>query len=142
MVPALSNPLHILLLQYYAGSNFRANLHDLAIAECLLKSIFSDFLIFAVADQGKHAASIGAICLFIGYLENAKHPPNKNCVSCSKHKIVWKLFGVKMMSHFQKHKIVMKVAYLDVSKFHISFKGIKSSGKLPILVKENCVSLE
>ena len=71
---------------------------------------------------------------FIGYQENAKYPPNKSCVSCSSHKIIWKLvyLGIEMTSLDQKHNIVRKVANLCVSKLCISFKDIKSSGELPI----------
>ena len=108
----------------------------MVVAEFLCKSVFGNFFIFAVSDGGKHAALIGTIRLFIGYLQNAKYPLDKNCVSCSGHKMVWKLAyrGVKMVSFIQEQKIVMKVAYLSVSKLHTSFKGIKLSGKLPILV--------
>ena len=42
--------------------------------------------------------------------------------------------SVKMTSLDQKHKIDMKVASLGVPKLPISFKGTKSSGKLPMLV--------
>ena len=36
---------------------------------------------------------------FIGYTENAKNPPNKNCVSSSKRSVVWTLayLGVKIV---------------------------------------------
>ena len=58
------------------------------------------FCIFVASGQGKHAALIGTIRFFIGYLENAKYPPDKNCMSHSSHKIVWKFayLGVKMIS--------------------------------------------
>ena len=81
---------------------------------------------------------------FIGYSENAKHPPDKNWVSCSSHKIVWKhaYLSVKMMSLDQKQKIVIEVANLSVLDSHILFKDIKLSGKLPISVKENWVSFK
>ena len=38
--------------------------------------------------------------------ENVKYPTDKNCISCSRHKIVWKLvcLGVKMTSLVHKHK--------------------------------------
>ena len=80
--------------------------------------------------------SIGAIRLFTGYPENAKYLPDKNCVSRSSHKIAWKLayLGVKMTSLDQTHKIVMKVANIDVSKLRFSLKDIKSPRKLPISV--------
>ena len=92
------------------------------VAEFLRKSIFGDFQIFVVSGQEKHAASIGIICFFKGYPENAKYSPDKTCMSCSSHKIVWKLvyLGGKMMSLDQTHKIVMKVANLGVSKLHRS----------------------
>ena len=52
-----------------------------------------------------------------------------------RHKIVKKLadLSVKMtiLDH-QKDKIIMKVAHLGVTKLHISFKDIKSPGRLPI----------
>ena len=91
---------------------------------------------FVASGQGKHAASIDNICFFIGYLENAKYPSNKNCVSCLSHKITEKLanLGVKMTLLDQKDKIVMKVANIGVSKLCLSLKDIKSSGELPILV--------
>ena len=71
---------------------------------------------------------------FIGYQENEKYSPDKNCVFCSSHKIILKLayHAVKMTSLDKKHKIVMKVASLGVSKLRISFTDVKSSGKLPI----------
>ena len=68
---------------------------------------------------------------FIGYPENAKYPPDKKNVYLVQ---VTKLSGklafpsVKIMSLNQKHKIVMKVANIVVSKLHISLKNIKSSG--------------
>ena len=73
---------------------------------------------------------------FMRFPENAKYPPDENCLSCSSHKIMWKLvcLGVKMMSLDQKHKIIMKVANRSVSNLCISFKDIKSSGKLPVSV--------
>ena len=73
---------------------------------------------------------------FKGYLESAKYPLNKNYVSCSSRKIIVRLayLSVKIMSLNEKHKIVMKVASLSVSVLRISFKEIKSSGKLPVLV--------
>ena len=49
---------------------------------------FGDFRIWVVSDQGKCAVSIGTIRLFIRYPENAKYPPDRNGVSCSRHKIV------------------------------------------------------
>ena len=50
--------------------------------------------------------------LFTGYPENAKYPPDNNCISCSRHKIVWKLayLGVRITLLFLKHKIVRKVS--------------------------------
>ena len=79
---------------------------------------------------------------FIGYPENAKCPPDKNCVSCSRHKISQKLayLSVKMMLLIQEHKFVRKVADLSVWELHISFKGIGLSGKFPISVYQNCIS--
>ena len=75
-------------------------------------------IFFFFSDQGRPAALTSTIRLFIGYLENAKYPPDKNCVSCSRHKIVGKLayLGVKMTSLVQEHKNVVKVAYLSVSE--------------------------
>ena len=89
--------------------------------EFLRESSYGDFQIFVVSCQGKHAASIGTIHVFKRYPENAKHPPDKNCASCSSHKIIRKLayLGVKMASLNQKNKIVMKVANLSVSKLRI-----------------------
>ena len=51
-------------------------------------------------------------------------------------KIIWKLayLGLKMTLLNQKHKIIMKVTDLGVSKLRILFKDIKSSEKLPISV--------
>ena len=74
------------------------------------------FLDFVVSDLKKHAASIGTNQFFIGYLENAKYPPNKNCIPCSRNKIVWKLayLSEKITSLIKKHKIVRKVAYPGV----------------------------
>ena len=74
--------------------------------------------------------------VFIGYLEDAKYPPDKYYISCSRHKILWKLayLSVKMTSLDQKHKIIINFANFGVSKLHISFQDIKLSGKLPILV--------
>ena len=108
------------------------------MAELLRKLIFHNFCIFVVSGQGKHAASIGTILFFIGYPANEKYPPNRNCICCSSHKIVWKLacLGVKMTSLDRKQnchescqspcakimylipwcKIVRKVAYLSVRK--------------------------
>ena len=93
-----------------------------------------EFLLLLVKERVVRRLVLSAF--FTGYPENTKYPPDKNCVSCSSHKIVRKLayLGVKMMSLNQKHKTVMSVANLGVSKLHISFKGIKSSGKLPISV--------
>ena len=73
-----------------------------------------------------HSGS-GTIQLFIENMVNAKHSPDKNCASCSRHKIVWKLayLNVEMTSLVQEHKNVKKVAYLGVSKLRISFKSIK-----------------
>ena len=73
---------------------------------------------------------------FVGYPENAKLLPHKNCVSCSRYKIIWKLAScsVKMTSLVKKHKNIMKVAYRDISKLCISSEGIKFSAKLPIFV--------
>ena len=107
-----------------------------AVAEFLWKLIFGDLLIFVVSGQRKHAASIGTIHFFIGYLENAKYPPDENCLSCSSYKIAWKIayLGLKMTLLNQKHEIIMKVAYLSVLKLGISFKDMKLSEKLPILV--------
>ena len=70
------------------------------------------FLIFVVSGQGKRAALIGTICFFIGYLGNAKYPPNKNCVSCSSHRVVLKLayLNVKITLLDQKRKVIVKVA--------------------------------
>ena len=72
----------------------------------------------------------GFFVFFVGYPENAKYPPDKNCVSCSRHKIVWKLvhLGVKMTSLVQKHKSVMKHVNFGVSKLHISFRKIAYLG--------------
>ena len=53
---------------------------------------FSDFLF--VSGHRKRAVSIGTILFFfffIGYPENAKYPPDKNCVSFSGRKFVRKL---------------------------------------------------
>ena len=106
------------------------------VTEFLRKSILGDFRIFVVSGHGKHAELIGAICFFIGYPENAKYPPNKNCVSCPSRKIVGKLVYLsgKIKSLDQEHKIIMKVANHGVSKLCIWFKDIKSLGKLPISV--------
>ena len=127
-------------------------LYSITFAEFLHMSIFGNFPIFVVSGQVKCAVLIGTILFSfsfffwggISYLENTKYPLDKNCVSCSGHKVVWKLAyrGVKMVSFIQEQKIVMKVAYLSVSKLHTSFKGIKLSGKLPIFVLENWVCLK
>ena len=102
-------------------------------------SILGNFQIFLVPDQGKCAALIDTIsvsscccfCFFMWYQEKAKYLPDKNCISCSRHKIVLRLayFGVKMTSLFQEHKTVRKAAYLGKLELCISFKDIKSSGK-------------
>ena len=89
------------------------------VAEFLRKSVFGDFQIFVASGQGKRATLIGTIHFFIGYLEDAKFLPNKNFnKSRSSHKIVRKLayLGVEMMSLHQKHKIVIKVANISVTK--------------------------
>ena len=109
------------------------------VAEFLCKLIFGDFQIFVVSGQGKCAASIGTTTshfVFIEYPEIAKCPPDKNGVSCSRHKLVRKLayLGVKMSSLYQKDKIITRVANINVSKLRISLKDIKSSGKLPFFV--------
>ena len=41
------------------------------------------------------------------YPENAKYPPDKNCESCSRHKIIWKLahLSIKMTSLIQNTKL-------------------------------------
>ena len=100
------------------------------------KSSFGDFLIFVVSGQEKCAVLISIIHYFLGYPEITKYLLNKSCLSCLSHKIVGKLayLGVKMMSHNQKDKIIMKVASIGVSKLRIWLKDIKSPGKLPILV--------
>ena len=87
-----------------------------AIMEFLRKSLSGDYWIFVVSDQGKDAASTGIIWIFIRYPENAKYSPNKNCMSCSRQKIVWKLayLRVKMTSLIQKRIIIKKVAYYSV----------------------------
>ena len=109
-----------------------------------MTSIFGTFRIFVASGQGKRAESIDAIRFFMGYQENAKYPPDKNCLSHSSHEIVGKLayLCVKIISLKQKQKIVMKVANIRVSKLRISLKDIKSPGKLPISVSENSASLK
>ena len=69
-----------------------------AVAECLRKSIFGEFLIFVVSDQGNGAASIGTIRFIIGYPENVKCPPDNKCGFCTRYKTVWKLayLGIKI----------------------------------------------
>ena len=111
-------------------------LYIIAITEVLSSSIFGDFLIFVVSGQGMRAALIGTIHFFIGYPENVKYPPNKNCLSCSSHKIIRKrvYLSVKMTSLDQKHKTVMKVACLGVSQLCISFKYIKIIRKVAYLI--------
>ena len=100
-------------------------------ADFLRKSNFADLWLLIVSKQGDRAASIGTIpvlfvclfvCLFLGYTGKAKYLLDRNCASCSRHKIVWKFacLGRKMTPFVQKHK--------------------KSSRKLPISVYENCVS--
>ena len=98
---------------------------------------FSDFCCF----WPTKACCVNWCYVFLGYPENTKYPFHKNCVSSSWYRIIWKLayLGVKMTSFIQKHKLVVKVAYFGVAKFSISFKGIKSSGKLSISVNENHV---
>ena len=116
--------------------------HIAAITQFLCQSIFHDFQIFVASGREKRAASIVTIHFFlggypfIGYPENAKYPPDKNCISCSRYKTVLKLayLSVKMAPLYQKDKTVMKVSNLSVSKFQISFKDIKSSGKWLISV--------
>ena len=90
--------------------------HIVATAEFVGKSISSDFQIFDVFDQSKHDVTIGTIHSLKGTPKKAKYPPNKNCISCSKQKNVWKLvyFGVKMKSLVQKHRIIRDIAYLGV----------------------------
>ena len=90
------------------------------IATFLHESIFGNLQISVVFWPGKACCVDVNIHVFIGYPENAKYPPDKNCVSSSSHKIVWKLgcLSVKVMSLNQKHKIVRKVAYLGVRKLH------------------------
>ena len=59
----------------------------------------------------------------------------KNCISCSSHKIIWKLaYLYAKMWLDQKHKIVMKLVNLGVSKLCVSLKDISSSRKLPVKV--------
>ena len=117
--------------------------HIVTITEFLHKSIFGNLCIFVAYGQGNWAASNGITCFFfIQNPQNAIYPCDKNCLSCSCHKIVWKLayLSVKMMPLNQKDKIVMKVANLGVSKLCILFKDIKSSGKLHILKIAQVVS--
>ena len=49
----------------------------IAVVEFWHKSIFCEFRIVVVSDQGRPAASIGTFRLFVGYLENAKYQPNE-----------------------------------------------------------------
>ena len=71
-------------------------------------------MIFVVFDQGNHAALFDTIrsFIFIQYPENAKYPPDKNCMPCSRHKIMWKLayLIVKMTSLIQKLEIVRTIS--------------------------------
>ena len=106
-------------------------MHVVAAVEFLHRSILVDFWIFLVSEQGMRAVSIRLYFSSFfseGYLESAKYPPDTNCISYSRHEIVWKLtyLGVKMTPLIQKHKIVMKATYLSVTNLHFSFKGIKS----------------
>ena len=105
---------------------------------CVSQIFFPDFVV--VSDKGKHATLFGTICLFIGYPVNAKYLPNRKFVSCLRCKLDWKRAYLieNMMSLIQKHKNTVKVACLSVSKLHILFKSVKLSGKLSILVQENC----
>ena len=102
--------------------------------EFLRKSIVGalDFCCFLT----RNAWCVFFVFVFLGYPENAKYPPDENVVSCSSHKMVGKLayLGLKMTSLNHKHKIVVKVASIGVSKLHISLKDLKLSGKLPFLV--------
>ena len=101
-----------------------------AVAKCLRKSILGDLGNLFFSAQGKHAAYQGVLFCFLYRVPGIEiYPPDKNCVSYASHKIVWKLayLDVKMMSFDQKHKPVIKVANLGVTKLCTSFKGIKSS---------------
>ena len=106
------------------------------MVEFLCMSIFGDFQIFVVTCQEKCAALMCTIVFFLGYPENVKYPPCQNCISCSSqnHLETCIYLGVKMTSLDQKHKIVMKVANLGISKSRIPFSDIKLLGKLSILM--------
>ena len=73
--------------------------HIVATAEFVGKSISSDFQIFDVFDQSKHDVTIGTIHSLKGTPKKAKYPPNKNCVTYSRHKIVWKVAYLGVSNH-------------------------------------------
>ena len=104
----LVHHVHTLKDMQYIKDVFALKQYISAVAEILCKFFLGgDFQFFVVSDQGKHTALISTIHFFTGYMENAKYPPDKNCVSCSRHKIIWKL------------------AYLRVRKLCILFEGTK-----------------
>ena len=80
--------------------------------EFLCKSIFGDFQIFFISAGGKHAVSLkkfGTIRCYIGYLENAIYPPDKN-ISKTFNQLEFAYLSVKMVSLIQKHKSIRKGA--------------------------------
>ena len=113
-------------------------LHFAAVAEILHKSNFCNFHIFVVSCQGKHSPLIGTTCFFIGRPENAKCLPNKNCISCSRHEIIWKraYLAVKMTSLDQKDKSCqspcIKIANL-VQRYKLLGKCLSGCKKIACL---------
>lgn len=95
-----------------------------------VSKFLGDFQIFVPFGQGMHAA---LICFSPqGIRKNIKYPLDKFFKNLAH-------LGVKMTSLNQKHKIIMEVANISVSKLHTSLEDIKLSGKLAISVEENCV---
>ena len=76
-------------------------------------------------------------------MENAKYAPDKNCVSCSRHKITWKLacLCVEKTSLIQKQKPSGKLPILVYENF-VSHSKTLLSGMLPLLRLENFMSLK
>ena len=109
-------------------------LHRTAMRKSLPLPIFHKSVFVFLAKEHVQRRLELSICSFLGYPENAKYLPNKNCISCSNHKIMSKLayLSVEMMSLDQKHKNHHESCSICVPKLRLSFKGIKSSGKLPI----------
>ena len=117
--------------------SWHINKHIVAITEfyCTLKFlVIFRFLLFLAWESVLRWLVLSVFSQVTQKMQNIH--PITIALSRSSHNIVRKLayLGAKMTSFDQKHKNVMKVANIGVSKLRISFKGIRLSGKLPISV--------